>query len=252
MIKLSRLSTAAPRPWQVEPESDDQATTAAQPSARSSLAKLKLYALAMAITSCLLFALAASLSFDWAPPATMASGRGASATGTDTWTTWTVSDGLASNWVYAIAVEPNGTVWAGTKAGVSVYDGITWTTYYTGNSELVDNRVQAVAVDAQGNKWFGTPRGVSVFNGITWTTYTTGTGLCNNNVYAIAVDRRGWVWLGTDIGVSRFNGTTWQCYKNTVGTLFVYKSWPPSAGQDALLASSHRCSNSRSRVSRSC
>jgi cell division septation protein DedD len=158
----------------------------------------------------------------------MAAGRGAAATGTDTWTTWTVNDGLASNWVSAIAVEPNGTVWAGTRscsyclppvsaAGVSAYDGITWTTYYTGNSGLVHNYVQAIAIDAQGNKWFGTPQGVSVFNGITWTTYTTATGLCNNNVHAIAVDQRGWVWVGTDIGVSRFNGTTWQCYKNSWG-----------------------------------
>jgi len=145
---------------------------------------------------------------------TIASGRGAAAVATDGWTTWTVSDGLASNWVYAIAVEANGTVWAGTKEGVSTYNGITWTTYYTGNSGLINNKVQAIAIDTQGNKWFGTPNGVSVFDGITWTTYTTDTGLCNNNIYVIFVDQRGWVWLGTDWGVSRFNGTSWQCYKN--------------------------------------
>jgi len=212
MIHLPRFTIATPHP---RPDADsDQAPEQAWASAHLGSGHLKPYALALVVTSCLLLALAAALSLAGASPTTMATGRGAAAVATDGWTTWTVSDGLASNWVYAIAVEPNGTVWAGTKEGVSTYNGITWTTYYTGNSGLIHNKVQAVAIDLQGNKWFGTPNGVSVFNGITWTTYTTDTGLCNNNIYAILVDQRGWVWLGTDIGVSRFNGTSWQCYKN--------------------------------------
>jgi len=214
MTDRTGFATAALHPQKAAPETGDQATRQARQPAHSGLDRLPPYALALAVTSCLLFALAAFLSLAGAPPTTIASGRGVVAAATDGWTTWTVSDGLASNWVYAIAVESNGTIWAGTKEGVSAYDGITWTTYYTGNSGLIHNKVQAVAIDAQGNKWFGTPNGVSVFNGITWTTYTTDTGLCNSNIYAILVDQRGWVWLGTDWGVSRFNGTSWQCYKN--------------------------------------
>ena len=210
MSRLARSATAAPHP--LPGATSDQATEKAPASAPLGPGRLQPYALAIVVTSCLLLALAACLSLAGAPAATIASGRGAAAVTTDGWTTWTVSDGLASNWVYAIAVESNGTAWAGTKEGVSAYNGITWTTYYTGNSGLIHNKVQAVAIDTQGKKWFGTPNGVSVFDGITWTTYTTATGLCNNNIYAILVDQRGWVWLGTDIGVSRFNGTSWQCY----------------------------------------
>jgi hypothetical protein len=135
------------------------------------------------------------------------------------WATLNISNsGLASNYVYAVAVDPaTGDRWFGTNAGVSrlAANNRTWNTYTAGAQGPVTNTIQSIAFQPNGTGWFGTPIGLSSFDGLTWTTYTTATGLCNNNVHAIAVDQRGWVWVGTDTGVSRFDGTTWQCYSNS-------------------------------------
>jgi ligand-binding sensor domain-containing protein len=83
------------------------------------------------------------------------------------WTTYTTSDGLASNMVYAITIDSQGNKWFGTKGGkftpgtgISKFDGTNWTTYTTEDG-LADNWVTSIAIDAQNNIWFGTDGGVS-------------------------------------------------------------------------------------------
>jgi len=65
------------------------------------------------------------------------------------------ADGLASYFVYAIAIDAQGNKWFGTSEGVSKFDGTNWTTYTTANG-LVSNSIEAIAIDTQGNKWIGT------------------------------------------------------------------------------------------------
>jgi sugar lactone lactonase YvrE len=141
------------------------------------------------------------------------------------WATLNISNsGLASNYVYAVAIDPvTGDRWFGTDAGASrlAADNRAWATYTAGAQGPVTNTIQSIAFQPNGVGWFGTPAGLSSFDGITWTTYTTATGLCNNNVHAIAVDQRGWVWVGTDTGVSRFDGANWQCYSNSPGNFIL-------------------------------
>ncbi len=134
-----------------------------------------------------------------------------------TWRTYSAANGLANNWVNAIAVDSAGNKWFGTDWGVSKFDGLSWTTYTTADG-LVNNIVTAVAIDRKGNKWFGTGGGVSKFNGTTWATYTANDGLAANIVNAIAVDRKENKWFGTDCcGVSKFDGKTWTTYTTADG-----------------------------------
>jgi ligand-binding sensor domain-containing protein len=138
----------------------------------------------------------------------------------DTWTTFTESDGLADNIVYAVAVHGGGWLWFGTYGGgVSVLDhggtpfdkgGDTWTTF-TESDGLAYNIVNAVAVHGGGWLWFGTSGGMSVLDDggtpfdkgdDTWTTFTESDGLAYNVVGAIAEDGEGRLWLGTTRGVS--------------------------------------------------
>ena len=159
------------------------------------------------------------------------------------WTTYTTSDGMASNHVYAIAADPQGNVWFGTDGGgVSRFDGTNWTTYTTSNTvhiiaieskgsvwgsdttysdSLAGNRVHAIANDSQGNTWFGTVGGVSRFDGNEWISYTEkdllfSWGMGGYPVNAIALDSQGNVWAGGR-GISKFDGNKWISYKNTVG-----------------------------------
>jgi len=130
---------------------------------------------------------------------------------------FTKDNGLASNDIYSIAIDAQGNKWFGTDAGVSKFDGTTWTNYTATANGLAGNDVRSIAIDAQGNKWFGTDAGVSKFDGTNWTTYTTANGLTSNSIRSIAIDAQGNKWFGTSGGVSKFDGTNWTTYTTANG-----------------------------------
>ncbi len=131
------------------------------------------------------------------------------------------ASGLPSNAVRAMAVDPDGRVWAGTEAGVARFDDGIWITYHTANSGLLHNLIRAMAVDHEGRLWLSTAGGISVLEGETWSSYTTaGSGLPDDPVLCItplpaALDTRpgpGPVWFGTESGATYFDGDTWTNY----------------------------------------
>jgi len=111
------------------------------------------------------------------------------------------------NYVFALVVDRNDHVWAGTwGGGVGRYDGKAWRNY-TVKDGLVGNIVYSILEDNDGVMWFGTNRGLSRFDGNSWTTYNHGNGLLEDNVYAIATTGNGEIWVGTKRGVSRLGIT---------------------------------------------
>ncbi len=68
------------------------------------------------------------------------------------------------------AQDRTGVFWIGTDAGVSRFNGETWTTFNTENSGLCDNKVNAIAVEKNNTIWFGTDNGVSRYTGEVITT----------------------------------------------------------------------------------
>jgi ligand-binding sensor domain-containing protein len=157
-----------------------------------------------------------------------------------TWTTYTIANGLASNWVQAITSDAAGNVWFGTDSGVSKFDGTKWTTY-TSNDGLASNLISSIASDASGSIWFGTwDSGVSEFDGETWTTYTTADGLASNYVDAIANDQVGNVWFSTGLdkstppgtigGVSKFGDSHFTTYTLPEGLV---DNWITAIASDA-------------------
>jgi len=162
----------------------------------------------------------------------------------DTWTTFTITNGLAGDSVYAIALDSEGWLWFSTYSGVSVLDDggtpfdkddDTWTTFTTTDG-LAGNYVEAIVVDGGNRLWFGTySNGVSMLDhGGTpfykgddaWTTFTTADGLASNQVWAIALDGGGGLWFGASGGVSVLDhgGTpsykeddTWATFTTTDG-----------------------------------
>lgn len=79
------------------------------------------------------------------------------------WKTYTTKDGLAGNFVFALKVDNQGVLWAGTNSGVSWFDGKAWKSY-TRKDGLMDDFVYSIGVDKDNNKWFGTRIGVSKLN----------------------------------------------------------------------------------------
>ncbi len=163
--------------------------------------------------------------------------------------TYTVASGLADKWVYAIAVDPDGSLWLGTEGGVNRFDGAAWTTYthhdglgadpatlpskttsdppsphhttdYKNVGRANPNYVLAIAIDRDGAKWFGTwGAGLSRFDGTRWRTFTKADGLGGNYIHALGVDREGMVWAATDGGASWYHRGRWRTYTTRDGLL---------------------------------
>jgi len=97
------------------------------------------------------------------------------------WTVYNAGSGLAGNNVQGIFVY-NGSIYAATSAGLSVYNGSAWTTYLSGVS------VNSVYVFGS-SIYAATASGVwvSLNSGTSWSDETTAQGLASNTVSGISV-----------------------------------------------------------------
>jgi hypothetical protein len=89
--------------------------------------------------------------------------KGVSSFDGSVWKNYTWTDGLASDDVRAVSVDPNGKKWFCTMSGISIFDGKNWTKYTASstNNVLPSDRVFSIAIDKNGTKWFGTETGVA-------------------------------------------------------------------------------------------
>lgn len=130
------------------------------------------------------------------------------------WSVYTAADGLASNAILALAVAPEGCLWAGTTRGLSRFDGHRWTALDTSQS-LGEEWVTSLVVDGRGTVWCGTyGSGLGVWDGQRWRTFTCeDSGLASDWITALALGSGGQLWIGTlGGGVQRFDGQSWTTY----------------------------------------
>jgi len=80
----------------------------------------------------------------------------------ENWTAYTTENGLADNFVQALAVDSFGKLWAGTKGGVSVFDGSKWTSY-TLQDGLISNNILCIICDKHGSVYLGTDSGLMIY-----------------------------------------------------------------------------------------
>ena len=124
---------------------------------------------------------------------------------------------LPSNDVLSVGIDSHSNVWVGFDgAGLSAFNGTTWTDFHTGNSGLSDDTVRRITPGPNGRVWFSTRGGVSVYdnNTGTWTSYNEFTsGLTYNDVHDIAIDASGRVWIATTNGASLLEGGIWTPYQ---------------------------------------
>lgn len=131
--------------------------------------------------------------------------------------TFTIDDGLSSNYIFGINVDPSGIKWFGTDAGgLMRYDGSEWR-IFTEAEGVADPWVYDIAFHPDGSLWVGTWDGVSRYDGKAFTSYRVKDGLANKWCYAVAVDKDGSLWFGTEEGVSRFDGSSWKTYTHADG-----------------------------------
>jgi ligand-binding sensor domain-containing protein len=143
----------------------------------------------------------------------------------DTWTVFTTTHGLPYDYVYAVALDSAGRVWAGTFSGLSVLDyhgtpfdkaDDTWTQFRSTDG-LVNSTVTGITLDPTGRLWLATTGGLSLLDthgtphdkaDDVWTSWRVSNGLVDSNLTGVAIDQTGAVWAGTSTGLSRMTTAT--------------------------------------------
>lgn len=118
------------------------------------------------------------------------------------WTRYAAADGLVSDNVTAIAVQPDGTVWFGSAAGASRFAGGAWQTF-TDDDGLGADQVRAIEIEpGTARVWFagvaGEAAGVTSFDGTTWTSYGASEGLTGAAASGLAFRPDGGVWAAVE------------------------------------------------------
>lgn len=124
-----------------------------------------------------------------------------------------IKDGLPQGTVTCTMQDREGYVWAGTKDGLTRYDGYRFETvrYIPGDTtSLSSNNITAVSQDLSGNIWVGTNFGLNRLDPVTLTCtryyhwFEDDRSLSNNQITSLTTDHHGNVWIGTDNGLNRF------------------------------------------------
>ena len=108
--------------------------------------------------------------------------------------------GLGDEYIYALAVDKLGRVWAGhLNHGVSVWNGAKWQNYGLLDGPLGDRVFSIATCPTDGDVWIATDCGVARYSLAKddWDYYTRAGGLPSNQVQAIAFDSKGNIYLGT-------------------------------------------------------
>lgn len=131
-----------------------------------------------------------------------------------TWTAYTASDmGVRSGAFMNVAVDPDGTLWAGGD-GVVRYDGETWTSLYKETKMGGPPVGTSMDIGPDGKIWFSEGKGVACFDGSAWSHYSfedMGANGSAEGVSSLAVDSENVLWVGTGgEGVFRYDGKSWN------------------------------------------
>jgi hypothetical protein len=134
--------------------------------------------------------------------------------------------GLGDDCCYAIAVDFDGRVWAGTGMhGVAVFDGQQWRTYGLVTGPL-GVHVTAIAISPISHDiWMAAECGLSRYSDATsqWTYYTRANGLSSDAINALSFDKNGDLYVAT------------QCNGLNIGhAIDDYSSWTVVTGPETI------------------
>ena len=90
-------------------------------------------------------------------------GYGSSLTYGAAWTGWPKGQGIGDLWVYNVAFDRDGTMWAATWKGLSRFNGRAFETF-TVDDGLIDQWIYTLAVDEKGRIWAGTEGGITRYD----------------------------------------------------------------------------------------
>jgi ligand-binding sensor domain-containing protein/signal transduction histidine kinase len=124
------------------------------------------------------------------------------ADGTFTAQTYTQTEGLAQNSVYAVQESANGAIWAGTlNGGVSELKNGHFRTYTTVDG-LASNTLATIVESRDESMWFATPNGLASYSHGKWRTFGSRDGLPSEDLSCLLEDSSGVLWIGSARGLA--------------------------------------------------
>ncbi|NLR91837.1 hybrid sensor histidine kinase/response regulator transcription factor [Flammeovirga agarivorans] len=122
---------------------------------------------------------------------------------------YSTKNGLVQNDITSIYQDSKGLMWFGTNAGISRFDGYSFTNYSMDTHQLTSNIISCFQEDQFNNLWIGL-----LNSGICRLNLETGEMtsfrnvqdskiLSSNNVHSLALDDEGNLWVGTTKGLNR-------------------------------------------------
>ncbi len=121
----------------------------------------------------------------------------------NTWVSWTLENGLASDDTWDIVRTSGGALWVATSDGIGVFDGGAWSVLAPPPRFADMEAIWKIAFTSDGAMWLGTSGGLYKYVKGRWTRYTTSDGLPAQYIPVIEVDSRDRLWLGTKNGLCR-------------------------------------------------
>lgn len=116
------------------------------------------------------------------------------------WKQFMAKDGLGDDSAYALAIDKQGRVWAGTlNHGVSVWNGQTWKNYGVLDGPLGERVFSIKVCPSDGDVWIATNAGLTRYSAKndSWNYITQADGLPSDQIQAIAFDKSGNIVVGT-------------------------------------------------------
>ena len=109
----------------------------------------------------------------------------------------------------SLYIDRKGIMWAGTDAGIYIFNGRDIKTISTGDG-LSDGRILCFQEDHLGRMWAGTVQGgINIIKDGKISTLTKKDGLAGNLILSMYEDNEGTMWVGTgNHGLNRIDGTT--------------------------------------------
>jgi ligand-binding sensor domain-containing protein/serine phosphatase RsbU (regulator of sigma subunit) len=125
-----------------------------------------------------------------------------------------VSNGLQSNFIFAINEDIRGNIYIGTNHGISIITPF-GTIEKTTLKGIENISFTSIIADYEKNLWFAATNGFYKYRQHTNKVYNKKNGLSGNSIYCSLIDREGNIWLGIHgFGVTKFAGEAFTFYSS--------------------------------------